>query len=128
MPTTEEEWKHVANQFEIQWNISHCVGAMDGKHVAILKPSHSGSAYYNYKNFFSRVLFAVVNANYEFMYVHIGTNESINDGGVIQHSNFFTKLMRQNLNWRPSSPLPGTNISVPYIFLGDSAFTINDTL
>ncbi|XP_031328647.1 putative nuclease HARBI1 [Photinus pyralis] len=125
MPTTEEEWKRVANQFETKWNFSHCLGAMDGKHIAIRKPPHSGSAYYNYKSFFSVVLFAVVNANYEFMYVHTGTNGSISDGGVIQNTNFFKMLTRGYLNLPPSSPLPDSNSSGPYVFLGDSAFAIS---
>ncbi|CAB3221184.1 unnamed protein product [Arctia plantaginis] len=67
MPTTQSEWKDNAKMFEDKWNFDHCVGAIDGKHISIEKPPESGSSFYNYKGFFSIVLFGVVNANYEFM-------------------------------------------------------------
>lgn len=101
---------------------------MDGKHVAIQKPSGSGSSYYNYKHFFSVVLFAIVNANYEFMYVHIDTNRSVSDGAILQHTKFYEKLMTNELNLPQPCPLPGTNTFVPYVFLGDSAFAISKHL
>lgn len=125
MPTSETEWKNTAKMFEEKWNFSHCVGAMDGKHVAVEKPPGSGSCFFNYKQFFSVVLFAIVNANYEFMYVHTGINGSVSDGGVIQHTKFHEKLMKSQLNLPPASTLPNSNITVPYVFVGDSAFSLN---
>jgi len=36
MPTpNNENWKKIADEFEDIWNFSHCIGATDGKHVAI---------------------------------------------------------------------------------------------
>lgn len=125
MPSSEAEWKNKAKMFEDKWNFNHCVGAMDGKHVAIEKPPGSGSCFYNYKDFFSVVLFAIVDANYEFMYVHTGTNGNVSDGGVIKYTEFYEKLMTDQLNLPPASTLPHTNIKVPYTFVGDSAFAIN---
>lgn len=48
-PKTEEEWLHIAHQFEVKWNFPNCIGALDGKHINIKAPKHSGSLYYNYK-------------------------------------------------------------------------------
>lgn len=32
---TEEEWLHIANEFETRWNFNYCIGAIDGKHIII---------------------------------------------------------------------------------------------
>lgn len=47
----------------------HCLGAVDGKHIRVKKFSNSGSMNLNYKNYFSIVLMAVVDSNYQFIYV-----------------------------------------------------------
>lgn len=128
IPANETEWKKTAEEFEKKWNFSHCVGACDGKHIAIEKPPESGSLFYNYKGFFSIVLFAVVNANYEFMYVHTGTNGSVGDAAILKCTKFWQKMQENSLNMPSPSPLPGTNEDVPYVFLGDSAFALNKNL
>jgi hypothetical protein len=45
---------------------------MDGKHIAVKCPANSGSNFYNYKNFFNLFLFAIVDADYKFLYVDVG--------------------------------------------------------
>lgn len=124
LPENETEWKEIAEESETKWNFSHCVGSCDGKHIAIEKPPESGALFYNYKGFFSIVLFAVVNANYEFMYVNTGTNGSVAEGAILKCTKFHKKMINNSLKPSPS-PLPGTNEIVPYVFLGDSAFALN---
>ncbi|KAJ8937070.1 hypothetical protein NQ314_012042 [Rhamnusium bicolor] len=60
-------WKEVANEFERRANFPHCLGAVDGKHIRVVKPEKSGSLYYNYKNYFSISLMAVADSNYRFV-------------------------------------------------------------
>jgi len=76
IPKTEAEWKVIANGFNDQWNLPNCLGAVDGKHVSIKKPPHTGLYYYNYKKIFSIVLMVVVNSNYEFIMADAGINGS----------------------------------------------------
>jgi hypothetical protein len=65
--TTKEEWLKIAEEFEMRWQTVKCGGALDGKHVQIVPPSGSGALFYSYKQFYSTILKAFVNANYEFI-------------------------------------------------------------
>jgi len=49
---TKEQWELTALEFEKTANSPHCLGAVDGKHIRVIKPEHSGSKFYNYKDFF----------------------------------------------------------------------------
>jgi len=70
---TKEQWELIALEFERTANFLHCLGAVDGKHIRVIKPERSGSMFYNYKDFFSFVLMAVADNNYRFVYIDIGS-------------------------------------------------------
>jgi hypothetical protein len=48
-PNSEEEWYHVAQEFNEKRNFPNCLGSLDGKHINIQAPANSGSMFYNYK-------------------------------------------------------------------------------
>jgi len=126
MPSNEDEWKKVAWDYEKIWNFPHCVGAMDGKHVVIESPILSGSKFYNYKGTFSLVLFAVVDASYNFIYVSIGYQGRISDGGVFKSTSFQKLMENCPLNLPDKSVLPGRNkLSPYYVFVADDAFPLS---
>lgn len=100
---------------------------MDGKHVQLQAPWNSGTQYFNYKNFFSIVLFALVDANYNFLYVNVGCPGRISDGGVFKNSQLYKELENKNLNIPDAEILQiPYNIAVPYVILGDQAFELNN--
>lgn len=128
MPSTKIGWKEVAMEFESKWNFPHCIGAVDGKHIKIKKPSNSGSYYFNYKKTFSIVLIAIVNANYEFMMIDVGANGRASDLAVYESTKFYRYLEQGELNIPRQECLIGTNIEVPYVLVGDDAFTLSPNL
>ena len=85
-PTTAQQWKAVAAQFEDKWNMPHCIGAVDGKHVRIEKPANTGSTDRNYKGYFSLNLFAICDANYNFLL--FGVDGGISDTVFLNSSKF----------------------------------------
>jgi hypothetical protein len=123
-PSTEEEWMRIAKTFEDRWNFPHCIGALDGKHIAINPPPNSGSLFFNYKQFFSIVLLALVDANYKFIYVDIGQYGRISDGGVFNNSSLSTALADDLLHIPEPSAITGTDYVVPYVIVADDAFAL----
>lgn len=98
---------------------------MDGKHVVLQSPINSGNDYDNYKSFSSIVLFALVDENYRFLYVNVGSKGRISDGGVFKNTKLYQKLENRELN------IPSPTIlqipyktEVPFYILGDKAFQL----
>lgn len=118
----------VAKQFERKWNFPHCLGAIDGKHVLIRKPPETGSYYFNYKHTFSIVLMAIVNADYEFLMLDVGTNGRVSDGGVFANTTFCKKLSQNQLFLPKGDNLPLSHINAPYVFVADDAFPLMENV
>lgn len=124
MPSSSDEWEIIAKRFEQLWHYPNCIGSMDGKHVVIQSPINSGTEYFNYKHFFSIVLFALVDADYNFLFVDIGCQGRISDGGVFKNSTLHKKIESGNMNLPSPKPLPGRNKNIPYVILADTAFAL----
>lgn len=86
MPSpTREHFERNEIEFEKRWNFPNCLGCLDGKHIRVQCPSKSGSLYYNYKDFFSVVLLALVGPDYKFIGVDIGSFGREGDAGIPFH-------------------------------------------
>ncbi|CAH2013981.1 unnamed protein product [Acanthoscelides obtectus] len=123
-PNSGEKWKEIAASFEERWHFPHCIGALDGKHIDIIPPQNSGSYYYNYKGKHSMVLLAIVDAKYRFLLADFGTNGRISDGGVLQNTTFFEKLVNEDLNIPQPDDICDNFQNVPYVFVADDAFPL----
>ncbi|XP_049763612.1 uncharacterized protein LOC126092180 [Schistocerca cancellata] len=129
MPTpTEEDWQQIAEQFLDLWNFPNCIGAIDGKHIQIVAPPNSGSQFYNYKQTFSIVLLALVDANYKFINVDIGSYGKNSDGGIFAHSKLGKALELGKLQVPGDKRLPGTDVVVPHVIVGDEAYPLKTYL
>lgn len=87
-PRTPAEWQSVAEGFETRWQFPNCVGCVDGKHLRIKVPSQAAVNYHNYKGYASLILLGVVNSDYSFIYVDVGSPERCADAGVWRDCDF----------------------------------------
>lgn len=125
-PTSHEEWRNIASECGSRWNFYNCIGAMDGKHVLIEPPINSGSTYYNYKETFSIVLLAIVDAGLRFIYVDVGTNGRVGDKGVWNKCSMKKYLEENSMSIPPPCPLPGTDKNFPFVIVGDEGFALTN--
>jgi hypothetical protein len=87
MPSpTNETCKEIAKDFHIHQNFPNCSGSIGGKHIGIKCPPNSSSQYFNYKQYHSIVLQAVLNANLKFVTAAVGAYGKQSNGGVVQYS------------------------------------------
>ena len=69
----DNDWISIAEDFEKMWQYPHCLGSIDVRQFEILKPSHSGTFFYNYKHFFSIGLLVACGAHKRFIFADIGS-------------------------------------------------------
>lgn len=124
VPNTKEKWLEIAGEFHSRWDFPHCLGALDGKHVIMRAPANSGTTFYNYKGTFSTVLLALVDAQYRFIYVDVGANGKMSDGGIFDRCSLNRALEQDTLNLPQAMPLPGGDMAVPYYMVADEAFPL----
>ncbi|WKY10477.1 hypothetical protein Q1695_002662 [Nippostrongylus brasiliensis] len=75
-------WAMALEGFRTRWDYPAAMGALDGKHIACVCPNRSGSLFYNYKNYYSTVLLALVDANYKCVLYDLGAAGRSSDAGV----------------------------------------------
>ena len=126
LPKSPQEWKAIAKEYEEKWNLPHCVGAIDGKHIRITSPKKSGSLYYNYKKYFSVLLLGVVDADYKFIYADVGAVGSQSDAGVFAQTHLYNLIDHMEINLPEAECLPNDPDGMPvdYFIAGDEAFAL----
>lgn len=124
---TEEMWKKVAERYKM-CHFPNCIGTIDGKHINIQCPINAGSAYFNYKGSHSIVLLAIVDADYKFITIDVGSYGRNSDGGIFSNSIIGKKLHNTTLNIPKPNPLLENGDPLPYVFVGDEAFPLKPYL
>ena len=125
-PPSEIKLKKNTEEFWKRWNFPNLVAAIDGKHVRVMCPDKSGSLFFNYKNYFSIVLLALVDANYNFLTVDIGSYGKEGDAGIFSKSNTGQQIYSDNFYFPPHALLPHSkNIILPHVIVGDDAFKLD---
>lgn len=119
---TEEKWRNIADGFKYRANFPYCLGAIDGKHIRLKKPRKTGYSYYNYKKYFSMILLATCDSNYMLTFVDIGSYGRCSHCTIFDESVLYKKLQQKTLN------IPPPVNSMPYVFVGDEAFSISENV
>ncbi|XP_041351201.1 uncharacterized protein LOC121370153 [Gigantopelta aegis] len=96
---------------------------MDGK-----APANSGSTFFNYKQFHSIILMAVVDAHYRGIMFDVGVNGRNSDAGVFASSAISSALEKNTLHIPPERALPGRATAIPHVIVGDEAFPLKSHL
>ena len=112
-----EEWQSIQNAFNAIWNFPNCCGALEGKHIRITRPPNSSATYFNYKGTYSITLFAMVDANYCFRFIDVGSDGRATDSAIFKNSSLNIAMEQKLLNW------PENGVCV-----GDDAFPLRTNL
>ena len=71
---------------------------LDFRRWSIERPVGASTGHYNYRKFYSIVLLAVVDANYNFLHVDVACNGRVSDGGVLANSTLFGALENNTMH------------------------------
>ncbi len=93
------------------------MGAIDGKHIAILQPGCSGSLFFNYKHCFFRIIL-LVGAGYRFMDVDVRAPVRGGDAHVFANSSLKQGLDYNILNLPAGAHLPATQTLCDHHIIG----------
>lgn len=129
-PESAEDWKLISANFWQKWQFPFCLGALDGKHIVMMKPWNSGSLYFNYKGTCSIVLMALVDANLQFIAIDTGSYGRNSDGGIFSRSPLGKRFAQGTFNFPSADHFPGFEHigEVPYVAVGDEAFPLLQNL
>ncbi|XP_065356594.1 uncharacterized protein LOC135950976 [Calliphora vicina] len=103
-----------------------CLGAIDGCHIEVKPPASEAIDHFNYKGWYSVVLFALVDYRYRFLYVNVGCPGRCNDSQFYQHSQLSKIIESSKLLKDKSRQI--CNTEVPVLLIGDSAFKFSRTI
>lgn len=63
--------KDKAEMFKQRANFPHCIRAIDGKNIQIVKPTGTRSQHFNCKHYFSMGVLTIVDTNYKFLCIDV---------------------------------------------------------
>ena len=122
-PKTKEQFEEKILDTEQLWQFPCCWGAVDGCHLSINCPPGGQEAqkeYHNFKNFYSVVLMAIVDAKCRFIWANVGCPGNSHDSIILQSSQIWQEITSGNAVPEMAKKI-GT-LEVPPLIVGDSAF------
>ena len=105
---TKEQWALTALEFERRANFPHCLGAVEGKYIRVIKPEQSGSMFYYYEELLSLGINGCADTNYRFVYVDIRSYGKDCDSTIFKRSILWTSIQTIILELTSKITLSGT--------------------
>jgi hypothetical protein len=102
---------------KLHWNYTR-------KHIRIHCPPNPGRQYFNYKQYHSIVLQAVLDTNLKFVTVDVGAYGKQSHCGVFRNSAPYQSLETRSLQVPEDTVLPHSEITLPKIFVGDETYLL----
>ncbi|KAG8234293.1 hypothetical protein J437_LFUL015018 [Ladona fulva] len=125
---TREEWLRHAEAFNVPWNFPYCLGALDGKNIAIQATTKWGSGLILPMG---EVITLTTKGLIELPYL---MSQMLTTGlltlmldateGCQMNCSLYDSLENDSASFPDHEPLPGRNMPVPYFFVADDAFAM----
>lgn len=128
-PQTQDDFKDKVINMEELWQFPYSWSAIDGCHIPIKCPPGGLEAkkeYHNFKNFYSVILMAMVDAQYRFIWGSCGYPGNSHDSIIFKSTELYTDII-ENAAIQQIGHKVGS-VRVPPLILGDSAFTMHPWL
>ena len=77
--------------------IPNCIGAIDGNHIRILRPTECGTDFYNRKGYYSILLQGICDADGKFLSVNCGYPGSIHDAYMLRRLGFYQNVLNKTI-------------------------------
>lgn len=113
-PDSVQQWRHIADKYNAQWQFPHCMGALDGIHIT------------NYDKE-TIVLLAMADADCKFTFVDIGCSGNNSNEEVLKRSDL-TKILDRSTEFFPSAEPLGTHKNVPFVVIAGDSFNLQKTI
>ncbi|XP_074871522.1 uncharacterized protein LOC142023941 [Carettochelys insculpta] len=104
----------------------NCFGALDGTHIPIHAPEHSGVRYLNRKGYHSVVLQALVDSQGHFLDIYVGWPGSTHNTRVSRNSGLCRRL--QAGTYIPQREIPVGDTTMPLCVIADAAYPLRPWL
>ncbi|XP_074840796.1 glucocorticoid-induced transcript 1 protein isoform X4 [Carettochelys insculpta] len=104
----------------------NCFGALDGTHIPIRAPHHSGGRYLNRKGYHSVVLQALVDSRGRFQYIYVGWPSSTHDARVFRNLGLCRWL--EAGTYIPQREIPLGDTTMPFCVIADAAYPLRPWL
>ena len=128
-PKSVDYFCNKLQEMECEWHYKYVFAALDGLHCSIKCPAggeESMKEYYNFKNFYSVLLLALVDAYFRFLWASIGATGNTRYSIYFQSTSLWEKIAKGELI--PSKVQTIDDIEIPPQIIGNGAFPLHSWL